>query len=197
MKKRFILLSFIIAIGILLVGCNNSKDENIYVDFKKAEISSEQPIGADMVNLDYASDDIIVFHDYFGLFIYSINEGKIISSIDLEDIDCNKTQGDESCEVSVSNDGKIVQLHNISSEYMYVYSVEEQTLMKIDYISLNNSFKLVKTKDIINQTESLYSYGAVKFQDGDFGYLALKGNTINSLEYIRGNKRIKVFNEYF
>lgn len=195
MKKGFTLLISIIAMGILLAGCNNSKDENTYVDFKKAKISSEQPLGADMVNLDYASDEIIIFHDYFGLFIYNLDEGKITNSIDLEAIGCNKTQGDEFCEVSVRNDGKIVQLHNISSEDMYVYSVENQTLMKRDYIPLNNSFKLVKTQDIINETTGLYSYGAVKFQDGEFGYLTLKDNTMNSLEYIRGNKRIKVFNE--
>lgn len=195
MKKAFTLLSSIIVMGILFVGCSNSKDESTYIDFKKAEISSQQPLGADMVNLDYASDEVIIFHDYFGLFIYRLDEAKIINSIDLDDIDCNKTQGDESCEVSVSKDGKIVQLHNISSEYMYVYSVEEQTLMKTDYTPLNNSFQLIKTQDIINETSGIYSYAAVKFQNGDFGYLNLKGNSINSLEYVRGNKRIIIFND--
>lgn len=120
MKKVFVMLSSIIVMGGLIVGCNNSKDENTYIDFKKAEISSEQPLGVDMVNLDYASDEVIIFHAYFGLFIYGLDEAKIINSIDLDAIDCNKTQGDEFCEVSVSNDGKIVQLHNISSEYMYI-----------------------------------------------------------------------------
>lgn len=68
--------------------------------------------------------------------------------------------------------------------------------MKTDYAPLNNSFKLIKTQAIINETSDIYySYGAVKLQNGDFGYLNLKGDSINSLEYICGNKKIKIFNE--
>lgn len=78
---------------------------------------------------------------------------------------------------------------------MYVYSLDAQTLMKTDYAPLNNSVKLIKTQDIINETTGIYSYEAVKFINGDIGYLNLKGNTINSLEYIRGNKQIKIFDK--
>lgn len=36
------------------------------------ELSLEQIVGVDMVQLDFASDDIVIFHDYFGLFVYGL-----------------------------------------------------------------------------------------------------------------------------
>ena len=61
------------------------------------EWSLEQTVGVDMVELDYASDDIVIFHDYFGLFVYDLDTLQIIRSLDLEPINCHQTQGDNYC----------------------------------------------------------------------------------------------------
>ena len=51
-------------------------------------------IGADGPQLDYADENMFIFHDYFGLFVYDINQGELVSAVDLEPIGCQYTQGD-------------------------------------------------------------------------------------------------------
>lgn len=198
MKKIGLLLLSILTMFFLFLGCKSSNDiltlgKKTDIEIKKVQISKDQSYGADMVSLDYASDEVIIFHGYFGLFVYSLNNSKIINSIDLQPIGCNATQGDNYCEVSVSKDGRIVQLHNTSSKDMYVYSVEKNTLIKKEYKPLENPFELSLTPEAIMNSSSLCSFESVKFKNGDIGYLVLTDNTINSLEYIRSNKRFKIF----
>lgn len=84
------------------------------------------------VILDYADTSTVIFHGPFGLFVYSIEEGRMLRSLDLRSIGCEKTEGTNACEVSVSADGSTVYLlkHNFST---YVYSVEEHTLELTSY----------------------------------------------------------------
>ena len=110
------------------------------IDPKPVEVSGETLCGADGPHLDYAgrlatSDDItfifrdiIIFHDYFGLIVYDLGNGDILRSLDLASIGCDKTQGDDACQVAVSADGQTVWLHPMSKDYMYRYEVEGNLL---------------------------------------------------------------------
>lgn len=79
------------------------------------------------VILDYADKNTAIFHGPFGLFVYSMEKGSLIRSLDLQSIGCEKTEGADACEVSVSADGSTVYLlkHNFLT---YIYNVEEHTL---------------------------------------------------------------------
>ena len=167
--------------------------------------SREQTIGADMVSLDYASDDIIIFHGYFGLFVYDLNALQIVRSLDLETLNCQYTQGDNYCEVSISRDGNTIQLHPMSSASMYVYQVSDNTLKKTDYQEMEDRFNgFVSIEDMIN-TQKLgsnsdnavrsgsYSYYAVSFGTGEFGYLNTSDWTLGSLSYIRDDMLYALF----
>lgn len=110
------------------------------IEPKPAEVSGETLCGADGPQLDYAgrlvtSDDvtfvfhdIIIFHDYFGLIVYDLGNRDILRSLDLASIGCDMTQGDDVCQVAVSEDGTTVWLHPMSKDYMYRYEVEENLL---------------------------------------------------------------------
>lgn len=200
--KKFILTLFnSLIISFFLIGCSslesmNYSQKNIVVKPKEAEISLEQIVGADMAQLDYASDDKIIFHGYFGLFVYNLKESKIIRSVDLKAIKCSYTQGDHYCEVSVNNDGTIVQLHDISSEDMYVYSTIDNNLVKSSYKTMEKPFNLVLTSEEIKENlDTTYSNECVKFANGDLGYLVSKGFTLGKLEYIRNNKVYSIFSK--
>jgi hypothetical protein len=117
---------------------NGVQDTLINADRKKTEPvtpewSPDQIVGADMAVLDYASDDTVIFHGYFGLYVYDLNTMQLVRSLDLKPIKCNFTQGDEYCEVSVSMDGNTVQLHPMNSDNMYVYTVSDHSLYETDY----------------------------------------------------------------
>lgn len=90
-------------------------------------------IDATGTSLDYADENIVVFHDYYGLFVYDINEQEIVGAISLEPIGCNYTQGDNYCEVMVDDEGTTIYLHPLSEKEMYVYGITTGVLTQEKY----------------------------------------------------------------
>lgn len=167
------------------------------LESRAAQWSLDKALGADMVSLDYASDDMVIFHGYFGMFVYDVNSRQLIRSLDLTPINCHFTQGDNYCEVSVSTDGSTVQLHPISSENMYVYNISDNTLMKTAYGKTDAYFSSFVPTDkvIVSETAGTHSYQAVKFDTGEYGYLHTSDWTLGSLTYVRGNMVYELFAE--
>ncbi|WMJ89323.1 DUF5301 domain-containing protein [Anaerocolumna sp. MB42-C2] len=160
--------------------------------------SPEQILGTDMTELDYASDDIVIFHGYFGLYFYDIQARQIIRSLDLKPLGCHQTQGDNYCEVSVSTDGNTVQLHPMSREEMYVYAVSDNTLTKTAYEPMKDRFiSFVPIQEVIDPAElGSYSYNAVKFDNSDYGILHTYDWTLGTLSYTRGDMMYELFDTY-
>ncbi|MGE4485730.1 MAG: M56 family metallopeptidase [Oscillospiraceae bacterium] len=160
-----------------------------------AEWSRDQTIGADMASLDYASDDIVIFHGYFGLFVYDLNSQQLIRSLDLRPINCHMTQGSDACEAFVSANGNTVQLHPISSENMYVYTVADNTLRETAYQKMEEQFSGFVSADNVIASEIIgaHSYRAVKFDTDEYGYLHTSDWTLGSLSYVRGDMVYKLF----
>ena len=132
MLKRMIYCVIItLLLSIIFIGCGSLSNKNdkskvavpkgietiTEITPSEVKVDKETFIGVDVATLNYASDDRIVFHGNFGLFIYDLNTEKVIGSIDVKAIDCGSTQGDNACAVSVSKDGNIISLHPSSSEY--------------------------------------------------------------------------------
>lgn len=88
------------------------------------------------VLLDFEGENIIVFHGYFGLFVFDTENEKMLSMLDLKSIDCDRVQGDDCCEVRVTEDGDEIYLcHKQKDEYkeMYLYKWKEHLLYKTAY----------------------------------------------------------------
>lgn len=147
-----ILLILICSITVICFGTrhnglgdtNNSDKRKETVDNKSTEqeeIVGQKPTinlddypGADGTHLYYADENKIIFADYYGLFVYDTENHKYIQSVDLKPIGCDKTQGDDACEIAVNKDGTKVYLHVMSDkENMYEYSVENNTFVKKKY----------------------------------------------------------------
>lgn len=130
-------------------------EQSRQVTVQSAKITEDTPFGADGPCLDYAGnmtpggDSIIIFHDYFGLIVYDLRNREVVRSLDLAAIGCDKTQGDDACQVAVSEDGGTVWLHPRSKRYMYRYEVENDLLWQEP---------LVKTFEIDLEGEILYDH---------------------------------------
>lgn len=102
--------------------------QNIEIEVTDATIA-----GPDGPILDYASEDMIIFHDWYGLFVYHREKG-MMASVDLESVGLAATQGDNACEVLVSKDGLHVYMFMMKErKHMYVYDVEQGKLYKQEY----------------------------------------------------------------
>lgn len=161
------------------------------------EWSPEQSIDiVGIPELDYASDDIVIFHGYFGLFVYDLDSRQIIRSLDLEPLKCAAIQGGDYSEVTVSTDGNTVQLHRLSSENMYVYTVSDNTLWETTYERMNDRFgsNFVPIEDVVDSRNlGNYSYNAVRFDTGEYGYLHISDWTLGTLTYVRGDMVYALF----
>ncbi|MBD5488789.1 MAG: peptidoglycan DD-metalloendopeptidase family protein [Lachnospiraceae bacterium] len=128
--------------------------EDGQIEAQAAELSGEMIFGADGPTLDYAGglgtgkENVIIFHDYFGLIVYDLMNRKVVRSLALEPIGCHMTQGDDVCQVAVSADGNTVWLHPRSKQYKYRYDVENNLLWQEP---------LVKTFDIDLEGEDLFN----------------------------------------
>lgn len=195
-RPRFWVIVFSIIIVIAVVAGLMVNPKAATIKPTTPEFSPEQIVGVDMVQLDYASDDIVIFHDYFGMFVYDLNSLRIVRSLDLKPLNCHQTQGDNYCDVSVSLDGNTVQLHPIGSENMFVYTVSDNTLQETTYKPMKDSFRdqFVPIEEVINSTKlGKFSHLAVRFDTGEYGYLHTEDGTIGTLSYVRGDMVSRLF----
>ncbi|GEM_PF-1957584 len=92
-------------------------------------LTPDMSTGVDVIP-DYVDDEVLVFHGYFGLFIYDLKEEKIIFAADLEKaVGTTNIQGDNGAAVRVSADGKTVQLYSysINGESDMAYFIDTHT----------------------------------------------------------------------
>lgn len=173
--------------------------ESAIIDRKHNVITADwdldKSLGVDMVTLDYASKQSIIFHGYFGLFVYDLKELEIVRSLNLNEIGCAAAQGDDYCEVMVSQDGNIVQLHPMSSDTMFVYNVSENTLRETNYKKMENRFSNFKITEEVIDTENsaTFSYKAVEFDNNQYGYLHATDWTLRNLNYVYSDMVYKLF----
>ncbi len=100
------------------------------IEVTKPALDLTATTGADGAILDFADKDYIYTHGYYGFFVYDRNENMVTESLDLHAIGCDATQGDEYCEVQVSEDGSEVYFHVLISDEMYTYYPKEDILTK-------------------------------------------------------------------
>lgn len=109
------------------------------VDFQAAyeEIDCPSPVrtgytflGADGAILDYADEKTVIFHGYFGLYVYSLAAGELVGAVDLQALGCGATQGDNTCQVLVNKGGSKVYfypLNGIDIAERYVRDTEAES----------------------------------------------------------------------
>lgn len=168
------------------------------IDVTIPTIDLDMNLGADGPMLDYADGNIIIFHDYFGLFVYDLNIQKFVRAVDLEAIGCNYTQGDNYCEVSVSADGTSVYLHPISEKDMYVFQVPTGKLYKTTYdLTGITLFDGLADNDLAGSGNGFYSIQKVIFKTNEltyYGYLyAGEEATIRDLAYVEDDMIFSLF----
>lgn len=171
------------------------------IEVVEAVHSAEDIMGADMVLLDYADEEIIIFHCYKGLFVYHRTDGSL-DGVDLENIGCNFTQGDQACEVGTSVDGMKVYLHTMNAEDMYIYATDTKKMQAVNYAEVGgvpSEAKIKTTTDCVDLESDVWhsEYCALIDVEGEtvYGYLTCEGGLLKDLVYVEGEERIYLFGE--
>ncbi len=173
---------------------NEGKTQEIVIT--GAVVSEEMPIGADGTSLDYADSEKVIFHDYYGLFVYSLKEDKMKSSVSLKDIGCGYTQGDRACQLFVEENGTEIYLHPMDRDDMFRYDTEKNRLVKEDYseesfleLQKQSFQKLKDINDCIGPDGGGFrSRYCVALEDDSFLYLESESGMAKDLCYVIGKK---------
>lgn len=164
------------------------------IDIQAASVVADAPIGVQGVSLDYASETYVIFHDYFGLFVYDLKEKNIITSLNLETIGCQWMQGDNACDVIVNKEGNIILLHPMMSEEMFVYDLKEQTLIQTQFATFEEPFKPQENPN----PSGAVSYQVVMLPDGKMGYMGYANGMVKDITYYVGDQEAyPVFKDFF
>lgn len=179
------------------------------VTITKPVITKETIFGADGPILDYGDEDRLIFHDYFGLFVYNIRENRLEGAVDLAAIGCQYTQGDAYCEIFARKDGGAVYLHPNNAEEMYVYNTAEAKLVRqaydgryFDSQSGELFWKLKSTSDCVDPDYTVLRSSNCATLPGSFLYLESGSGMLADLYYIveQAKERVQfamIFEELF
>ena len=156
-------------------------------------------LDSEIPDLDYANDDMVIFHSYFGLFVYDIKTEKIVNSLDLKAIGCQKVQNGGPARVVVSTDGNQIYLYPYGKDQMYIFNLAENTLEKTRAEEPEDAFDgLVPSHDVLPAADRkiyLCSSKSVGFGDGTFGHLYLTGNAAPDILYVRNEREWRLLTE--
>lgn len=111
------------------------KDESLdkYINNDLQNEVLEAPIGAAPPKLAFANDKYAGVLNYNGLLIYSLDDKKLSTAIDINGLGFEQIQGDEAIDIA-SNDEYLV-LNKRGKTDGYVYSLEGKYLSKADDVS--------------------------------------------------------------
>jgi hypothetical protein len=83
----------------------------------------------------------------------------------------------------------------MESESMYVYNISDDTLLETAYRPMDKRFGPTVMTDAVIDSVSIgaYSYSAVRFDNGEYGYLHTSDWTLGTLSYQRGDNAYALF----
>jgi len=156
-------------------------------------------LAASIPVLDFADDNVVIMHDYFGLFIHNLDTGEIENSIDLQALGYD-FHNDSSCRISVSGDGSTIWRWVASSELLYEYDRISGKLTITGDASEKDTFEdFVLTDDVPPEKLSGKPYRcsrrSVLFADGSYGALYIRNERITGISYTRNGREWVLFSE--
>lgn len=203
-SKRITLLTGACAIVLVIIiavvfatTATESKDE-IYAEYKKdvflnQVLNNDIGLSEDNLSLDYADKDTIIFHEKYGIFIYSISEKHLTDAISWEDFGyLTEVTSDTTNTISVNKNGTKIYIQSADNSDVYVYDVNNMTIQKAetdlpDTEKFNNK---ILTNDYItpDHTVGRTNY-CVPITDSACLYLESGSGTLQDIFYVIENTR--------
>lgn len=175
-------------------GVGDSTDQQgqaVAITVQPAVITDQMVCDIEGPILDYADEDILIFHHYFGLFVYDVSQNRLDSSVNLRALGCLNEQDGLDCDVFVSGGGDVVYIHPADTGEMYVYDVLSRRLVLEDFDRLSFEhntdlfLQLKPTRDYAVPDYTVWrSRDCVTLTGGSYFYLECGSGMVEDLYYI-------------
>lgn len=176
MKKPLLYLFLLLCCMLFFVSCNNESHTTSAEPLPIPILTKDMTTGVAILS-DYESDDKIIFHGYFGVFVYDLKSQEITLAIDLEKtLGTNQIQGSPYANVVVNQDG--------SEMVLYLDGTLEESEQMAYYVNtLDGSYIYKKYEPFDKNAE----YGDPQKYSGD---------TVENISYTSGTRTYKIFKDW-
>lgn len=182
-KPKVIWSVVLVLLGIIITAvCLTNSAPNYRMSEAEYAEYINRPMGAIMAELDYADEDIAVFHYLDGFFVYDIRHDKMLHKFDLSKFNCAPhSQGEVALSVSVSDDGKTALLTNFGAENQisqldsYLIHLQSGKVKQTGQKSLSNPVSRQQTQPLVPTGEGWLSDLCI-----------VQGETVYYLTYQKG-----------
>lgn len=157
--------------------------------YNLSELDLTKTTGTEVI-FDYADDNIVIFHGYFGLFVYDLQAESMRIMVNLlQTLGTNHTQGDDAVSVTVEEDGSHILLSKFRSS-----SDNSDMAFTIDTVSGEYTYSKNQPFDI--PFSDFNEYG--ELDRLKYGYISADSDNIGSISYRSADGRLSydVFSEY-
>lgn len=132
-KAKCIILVFIIGL-FFITACAASvlESKGKEVSYETPKVLKDTNLGAELPFIAYESEHLVIFYNYMGIFIYELDNSKMLHAIKLSDSQFGTaTKGDNSTVVDVNIEDKTIKIYKVgnpASEYFFVYDINSNKL---------------------------------------------------------------------
>lgn len=189
--NKKIIVSVVILLVVLTCGYIffekgiEKKSERNTLKVENAEINDDIQMGE--MEIVYCDNDKLIFKDYYGLFIYSLETNQIINSLDVKYINCHLSQGDNVCQFKTYDNGSIIELYTENEDYYFDW---DKNKLYTDYDTSkqeedkNDNLKVIEPRKDLENINS-YAFNYVDY-NGSKLYLTCSGKEeiLNNLSYV-------------
>lgn len=172
-----------------------------------ASWASNSMFDLEFCTLDYADENTIIFHISSGLFQYSLNENKMIASLDLKALDCQEVQTGGICRIEVYTADKnrqkaVITPYPYHDKDRYVYDFQKDELTMYDDSALEGyaQFGKLIPKGMVNEEDLdlpcpawKCSETIARFDDQTYGVLYFDTIHLATIKYTAGGQIWKPF----
>lgn len=145
--KRIFTFVPVMCLALLLISCASHVSESAdrEVTYEKPEIKKDTNLGANLPQINYESEHQIIFSHALGIFIYDLDNSKMLRAIKPFDSKIHiRAQGDTSAVVQVDYENQIITINEVGSQsldYYYKYDIKNDKLYKCPIKELDTNIK--------------------------------------------------------
>ena len=190
------------------ITSDTKKESTDLIAHQPAQWAQNSMFDLELCTLDYADENKIVFHISSGLFAYSLNENRIMTSLDLQALNCQEVQTGGPCKIEVYTAGEnglkaVIAPYPYKDEGKYLYHFDTDELIMYDnaalegyepFIHLVSKYDL-ENLDEIGISDSIWkiSEKVVEFGNNTYGVLHYDDIHLNTMKYTMNEETWELF----
>lgn len=158
-------------------------------------LTQDMSVGVEVIP-DYIDDKRLIFHGYFGLFVYDLSAEEITLAVDIEKaVGTTQIQGSEGAAVRVNKDGTLIQLYYYSEqgdpEMAYYIDPSAGDCSYDKYSPISDAFSLPAD---FNGRFTGATLGELTFTDGEKSWLIFKDKDwiLGKIRFVLGKIRVSI-----